>query len=786
MPGLQHGPQLPAGGVFNVAGAAKTGMVRHRAVAAGPEMKPLTEEFLDIAETELMKLAEDTSLSAALRSAETAGEVAEAVQSQPALEELAALAENGLTADVGTASTAAEAAGSAGADIAAALSSNDLLGIMRGLGLNTGEAFGLLKDFSSNWALFEQGALNLPLPLDLTPALVKELIARSILVGEGGEVALSAIYAAVLALALAAEQTEAFNVSRYKVFDESGKFIEKPDEFRVQFVRKRREMVKQLDQISDDWQDVPSSLSWSELFGGAFMPVEPAENIKLTVKSGRMPTDMSGVYMRVGPNVQLWPPKKRTSVIDGDGMVHSIRFNNGEATYHCQYMETPMHLYERYHQMEWFSRIGELNSRWGIAKTIASVEKNALAGLDLHESGTANTAIVFTDGKLWALNEMGAPFRFALDEDGKPESLGLDTHHDTHRKPMSAHPKVDYKTGEVFFHGRPRMGTFFVARAVDGKVVDHIELEDIEIGFHHDVFLTENYFIIIDGSTRFNPIGLASDDDPLLNFNEETNMRLGVFDRSSGALSKDAVTWIEAPVPAEISHGIYAEDDGHGKITMWAPLSFGPCEDSEDQCRTDALLGGLGLSYMHRIEADVATKNLTIHEVHGAKKHFTEFPRIRDDSFGARTRYGYSAMQSEGLGQEFNFTGLLKWDFKEDRLVGEIHFPDGVVGGEPVFIPKEKEIPTRKRDLARESLRNFARDLGFSRRRRPEDRDDEGYLGLFLWDEEKRESTYAIFDAKSFSSTPVAELSVPRRVPLGFHATWITEDQFQQQLELAS
>jgi len=60
--------------------------------------------------------------------------------------------------------------------------------------------------------------------------------------------------------------------------------------------------------------------------------------------------------------------------------------------------------------------------------------------------------------------------------------------------------------------------------------------------------------------------------------------------------------------------------------------------------------------------------------------------------------------------------------------------------------------------------------------------DDRGYLGLILWNQRTQESTFAVYDAKTFLPTPIVELSIPRRVPIGFHAAWITEEQFQQQL----
>jgi carotenoid cleavage dioxygenase len=507
----------------------------------------------------------------------------------------------------------------------------------------------------------------------------------------------------------------------------------------------RRRLVSIVDHVLDSMQDAPSSIKWADDFNGALRPTDPAENVMLQVRSGKLPEDLTGVYMRVGPNSPFWPPRKRQHVFDGDGMVHSVRVANGSATYHCRYLETPRYKFEREWGEEWFTRIGEFHGKAGLAKILAvSGSKNKLAGIEDWESSVANTAIVYhPSGKLWALNEAGAPFRFRLDESGKPESIGYDTLHDTHRKPMSAHPKIDQRTGEVFFHGREIMKSFYAAREVDGKISECVDLE-MPTGFHHDLAITENFVLIIDGSMRFNTRGIVQG-KPLWNFNPKQKLRFGVFRRGSGPMTTEAFVWIEAPVAAELVHVLYSYDEG-GKIFLWAPLG------GHQHGKEDGILGGQGPLMMHRVVIDVDTLSVDIQRV---SERVTEFPRIRDDRIGLRTRYGFSGVQSPG--PDFNFTGILKWDFEECRLAGEIHYPEGVVGGEPVFLPRA----SGSSDVCD---------------------DDDGYIAMFLWNPKAEESTWVLYDARSFSSCPVVELLVPRRVPLGFHAAWLTEEQFQKQL----
>eukprot|EP00928_Gymnodinium_smaydae_P081779 TRINITY_DN65242_c0_g1_i1.p1 TRINITY_DN65242_c0_g1~~TRINITY_DN65242_c0_g1_i1.p1 ORF type:complete len:522 (-),score=74.86 TRINITY_DN65242_c0_g1_i1:334-1899(-) len=511
----------------------------------------------------------------------------------------------------------------------------------------------------------------------------------------------------------------------------------------VTFVR--RHLVSLCDKVLDSFQDVQGSLGWANALGGGMLPAAPTKGVTLTVKSGKIPAGLSGAYMRIGPNVQHWPPSKRTHVFDGDGMLHSVRISDGTVTYNCDYMQTPRFLYEKEYGKEWFTRIGEMWGKSGLFKILAlSKKKASLAGLSDYENSLANTAIVFTpDGKLWALNEAGAPFRFRLDADGTPCSIGVDTLEDTLHEAMSAHPKFDQKTGECFFHGRKLMQNFFVGRIVNGKLEERAELK-MPNGFHHDMFITENYVVTIDGSCRFDPKGVVKK-KPLWNLDQTQKLRFGVYRRNSVKMTPEAFTWIEADIAAEIVHTLHAEDKD-GKITLWTPLAYHKPDTDEQEGR---ILGDMGPNTMHRIVIDVASKSVNIEQVESGKEYGTEFPRIRDDRVGGRTRYGFSAIQEEGA--EFNFRGFLKWDFEKAQLAKAIKLPEGVVGGEPVFMPKGKG-------------------------------DDEGYLGLILWNENTKESTFALYDAKTFADKPVVELSIPQRVPLGFHTAWIDEAQFNKQL----
>ena len=121
---------------------------------------------------------------------------------------------------------------------------------------------------------------------------------------------------------------------------------------------------------------------------------------------------------------------------------------------------------------------GELYSGWGLAKALLTIPQRQTAGpiKSEMEASPVNTAMVLTpSGKFFALNEGGAPFELELDWDGAIQHLvGFETKTGRLDFPLSAHPKVDRATGEVFFHGYSLLSSKAFLRmgrlGADGKV----------------------------------------------------------------------------------------------------------------------------------------------------------------------------------------------------------------------------------------------------------------------------------------------------------------------------
>jgi carotenoid cleavage dioxygenase len=88
-----------------------------------------------------------------------------------------------------------------------------------------------------------------------------------------------------------------------------------------------------------------------------------------------------------------------------------------------------------------------------------------------------------------------------------------------------------------------------------------------------------------------------------------------------------------------------------------------------------------------------------------------------------------------------------------EAVAGRVLHGEGRVGGEAFFVPKEG---------GRE--------------------EDDGYLMTIVYDEGAGRSELVIYDAASMAAAPVARVALPRRVPHGFHSTWVPQSQMDAQV----
>jgi carotenoid cleavage dioxygenase len=187
---------------------------------------------------------------------------------------------------------------------------------------------------------------------------------------------------------------------------------------------------------------------------GNFGPVaEEHRSVPLHVTEGTTPGDLSGLFVRNGPNPIREMVSKNHFWFDGHGMLHNVRFRSGTATYTNTYIPTPRYKIETDHGEEVFFKVGEMVGWAGLIKLLFVRERAyALAGTTALTSGQANTHVIMYQNKFYALHEASLPFEIKLTDDGSVEGVGYETFGGVLNYSVSAHPKVDFETGNLVFH----------------------------------------------------------------------------------------------------------------------------------------------------------------------------------------------------------------------------------------------------------------------------------------------------------------------------------------------
>lgn len=460
---------------------------------------------------------------------------------------------------------------------------------------------------------------------------------------------------------------------------------------------------------------------------GVYAPVQDEVTADELTVIGQIPADLNGVYLRNGPNARF-PMKGRYHWFDGDGMVHAVHFENGRARYRNRWVRT--------RAFEAESAAGR--SLWtGVMENPKGNPFGNARGLPFKD--TANTDVIFHRGRVlasWYL--CGSPY--SLDPLSL-ETLGVDTFLDTLNGDFMAHPKVDERTGELFWFDygpRPPYLRYGVVGA--GGSVEHcVELDLPGARLPHDMAITQNHAILMD-LPLYQDLDAARQGRYRLTFNRELPSRFGVLPRRGQA---NEIRWFEAK-PCYIYHVVNAWEEGDEiimdvcRVSRPAPAGNGsPLARMISYLKLDAR--------MYRYRFDLRTGGTS--EGYVDADHNTEFPSIDARSTGQPTRYAYNVSVADA---ETNlFDGLVRYDNVTGAKETYFYGP-GVYGSEAPFAPRDGSTG-----------------------------EDDGYLVSFVTDEREGRSEVQILHAARISEGPIARVLLPQRVPLGFHATWVRSEQLR-------
>eukprot|EP00611_Tribonema_gayanum_P022392 TRINITY_DN4482_c0_g1_i2.p1 TRINITY_DN4482_c0_g1~~TRINITY_DN4482_c0_g1_i2.p1 ORF type:complete len:500 (-),score=136.36 TRINITY_DN4482_c0_g1_i2:689-2188(-) len=467
-------------------------------------------------------------------------------------------------------------------------------------------------------------------------------------------------------------------------------------------------------------------------------------------------------FLRNGPNPKF-KPIGGYHWFDGDGMVHGVRLHGSDKppTYSARYVKT-LHLEEEERTgRPQYLKMGDMKDKLAGLRILSSALKVKL-GLVAHAPGTGNTALQFHAGRLLALHEADTPYALRVLCDGVVETIGSVTYDGKLKAPFTAHPKVDPATGIMYAFGyqvnaMPRV-TFHVI-SPEGKMLRSVAITGIkEPIMMHDFAITESYAVFMDFPFKFDGSVMSKGELPF-RLDKTLPARLGLL--RLDATDDSEMLWFTLPETVACFHTLNAWDvpDGKGERGSVAQVELVISEYTN--LSLQALIGddsGQQKGRAMRYTLDLAAKTVNRSAVVAELDTSVDFPQLNKDLMGRPCRYSYWAQFEP---KTLMPVGLIKMDLEatspESANLGSVMFGEGMYGGEAIFVPRTSGSGAAQAE-------------------------DDGYLLVFVVDTNSdNASEMRIYNAKTMDAKPVATVKIPTRVPLGFHALYVTEQEIKSQ-----
>ncbi|MBO6764291.1 carotenoid oxygenase family protein [Maricaulis sp.] len=458
---------------------------------------------------------------------------------------------------------------------------------------------------------------------------------------------------------------------------------------------------------------------------GAWTPVFDEYDADDLEVIGEIPKDIDGIYVRNSENpafgsIGLYHP------FDGDGMIHTMSFRDGKASYKNRFVRTKGLMAEIEAGKPLWAGIAEdprLSTRpgWG-----------AHGGI---KDSSSTDVVVHAGQILSTFYQCGEGYRldpYTMEQFGTEGWVPLDG--------ISAHPKLDENTGELLFFNYSTHAPYMHYGVVgpDNKLKHYIPIPVPGPRLPHDMAFTKNYSIIAD-LPLFWDADILAKGRHAARFHRDIPTRFAIVPRYG---QPEDIRWFEA-APTYVLHWMNAWEEGD-EIVLDGYFQEDPAPKPLDAPGGDPRLGQL-MAYLdensfkpklHRWRFNLKTG--AVSESH-LDDRLLEFGSFNQTYGGEKSRYLYSTFTKPGW---FLFEGLVKHDFETGKSE-TLNFGEGRFGSEAPFAPR---VGARS--------------------------EDDGYIVSFITDMVENRSECVLIDAQNITDGPVCRIILPHRISSGTHATW--------------
>ena len=374
----------------------------------------------------------------------------------------------------------------------------------------------------------------------------------------------------------------------------------------------------------------PNLGEWGEdaslYLSGNFGPVQEEQTIERLKVTGELPRDLDGRYVRNGPNPAGEVDTAGHHWFVGDGMVHGIRIQDG----------------------------------------------NALWYRNRYVRGGPNTHVIGHAGKTLAIVEAGTR---PVELTDQLESVGYHDFNGTLTTGFSAHPKRDPDTGDLhvmaYNPGPPPFELHYLVVSAAGKVTRTLPIPVAGPTMVHDISISRNWVVVYDLPVTANPALAQQGYRFPFQWNPAYGARVGLLPRDGTA---DDIVWIEVPL-CYVFHPMNAHENAAGDVVV-------------DVCRYDRMFDK-NLNGPFASNAQLTLDRWTLSPKNGTMKservddRAQEFPRVHPALESKPYRYGYTVSVENNA-----FPQILKQDMQTGKSAAH-RLAAGRSSGEAVFVPRE-------------------------------------------------------------------------------------------------
>lgn len=390
---------------------------------------------------------------------------------------------------------------------------------------------------------------------------------------------------------------------------------------------------------------------------------------------GEIPADVNGAFFRAVPDNAHAPMFEDDIALNADGMVARFNIQDGAADFDIKYVRTDRYMAEKEARHALFGRYRN-----------PFTDDPSVEGMD---RTVANTTPVWHAGRLLMTKEDGLGYEInphTLETIGKWSYFGK-----LKSQTFTAHPRIDDKTGEMFFFGYEAGGlcTPDVAYGIadkDGNLVSEQWFKQPYLSTIHDFCISEKYAVFPIFPTTAN-LDRLKDGGAHWAHEQDLESWVGIMPRYGKV---DEMRWFKGPKGVSAFHFINAFDDGelvHMDVCLTDTNAFAFMREAGGIQRDQQDIQGA----LTRWTFDMSKDGDGFEERTVGPSG--DLPRLRDADQGVPYRAAwYLSMNPEGgppmLGGPVgaNFNALIRLEPGNGR-VDLMGVPAGAAISEPVFVP---------------------------------------------------------------------------------------------------